>query len=275
MYKRYLNIIIGIILLWVPLYYLSQAIYYNPSLSENVGYYFTFNPMVLNLKYHLNNNLYNNSNKYFQYIQYHQYKYNNGDLVLLCLNDSHSNGLRNNYSNIHNHDIKMQGDNLNVLYELGLPHNHNYNYKYNQNYNHSHNPSYNHNYSSNINDNNNINDSNISHNNININQNNICGNSSAYLLKQIVAIEGDEVNVTPNGVYINNKLYPNSKIQQNTIHNGVQINLFPMPYGNFRLGSNEYFVLGKTIHSYDSRYFGVINAKQIYRKALYLGNLGR
>jgi signal peptidase I len=90
-----------------------------------------------------------------------------------------------------------------------------------------------------------------------------CGNHTPYLMKEIVAVEGDIIEVTTSGVRVNDYLYPNSQLLS-TYH---QINLLPINFGVFRLGTNEYFVLGVTPRSYDSRYFGVIVRQQIYRGA--------
>ena len=90
-----------------------------------------------------------------------------------------------------------------------------------------------------------------------------CPQKTPYLLKQIVATEGDEVSVDEEGVKINNHLYKNSRVVQNL----RQINLLPIGFGSFKLKHNEYFVLGVTPYSYDSRYFGVITRAQIYRGA--------
>ena len=92
---------------------------------------------------------------------------------------------------------------------------------------------------------------------------NTCPQSTPYLLKKIVAKEGDEITINSFGVKVNNYLYPNSKL----IQKAHQVNLLPLKYGSFRLLHNEYFVLGDTEHSYDSRYFGVIKSYQIYRGA--------
>ena len=90
-----------------------------------------------------------------------------------------------------------------------------------------------------------------------------CRNNTPYLMKQIVAKEGDEIRVSEDGVRVNNYLYKNSRVVQKS----RQINLLPIRFGGFKLKRNEYFVLGVTPHSYDSRYFGVINREQIYRGA--------
>jgi signal peptidase I len=90
-----------------------------------------------------------------------------------------------------------------------------------------------------------------------------CLHNTPYLMKQIVAKEGDEVSIAEDGVRVNNYLYKNSRLVQKS----RQINLLPIGFGRFKLKHNEYFVLGVTPHSYDSRYFGVINREQIYRGA--------
>ena len=182
---------------------MSQVIYYNPSPSENIGYYFTYNPSVIPLKH-----------------RHNQYK--SGDLVLFYLSDSTTvtvnAGINGNFSRSmpSMSGSRTQSSHLGVLHQLGLPY------------------------------------------------------TNPYLLKQIVAVAGDEVSVTPNGVYVNNTLYANSKAQQYNMFHGVRINLLPMSYGKFRLADDEYFMLGKTANSYDSRYFGVIRQQQIYRRAVFI-----
>ncbi len=93
-----------------------------------------------------------------------------------------------------------------------------------------------------------------------------CSNGSPYLLKRIVAMANDEVRVTQNGVEINHKLYRNSKVRLK--HNNID--LLAQPLGYIHLKMNEFFVLGETPTSYDSRYFGVIKQSQIYKKVLFL-----
>lgn len=90
-----------------------------------------------------------------------------------------------------------------------------------------------------------------------------CPENSTFLLKQIVAADKDRVTITPAGIYVNNTLYPNS-VALNSYH-GVQ--LMPQKYASFILNANEYFTLGKTAHSYDSRYYGIIKLSQIHKKA--------
>lgn len=92
-----------------------------------------------------------------------------------------------------------------------------------------------------------------------------CVNGMMYLIKRIVAVSGDKVNVTASGVWINGVLYKNSK--QFTEGRGVK--LYPLPYGySHVLKESEFFMLGNSSHSVDSRYFGVINKADIYRRAI-------
>ena len=94
-----------------------------------------------------------------------------------------------------------------------------------------------------------------------------CNNRLPYLIKRIVAIEGDSIRVIPNGILINGALYSNSK--QFFQNRGVK--LYPLPIGYFHMLTNdEYFLLGQSLHSLDSRYFGIVKRKDIFRKAVYI-----
>jgi signal peptidase I len=91
-----------------------------------------------------------------------------------------------------------------------------------------------------------------------------------YLLKKIVAIPGDVVAITKDGVLINKALQPNSTYIKKYKH----IALNPLQYPQkFRLKNSEYFVMGNSKHSYDSRYFGVIRGSDIYYKAILIYSL--
>ena len=84
------------------------------------------------------------------------------------------------------------------------------------------------------------------------------------LFKKVVAKDGDIIKVTEDGILINNKLTPNSQ--------GIQafkgILLHPLPIGyTYQLKNNEYFMMGDTPHSFDSRYFGVVNGVDIQNEA--------
>ena len=93
-----------------------------------------------------------------------------------------------------------------------------------------------------------------------------CQNHSPYLLKRIVAREGDWVDITSEGVYVNKKLQMNSR----ALVAYKNIKLFPVGERRFKLGINQFWLLGNTSHSYDSRYFGVVNGTQLQKKAVLL-----
>ena len=95
---------------------------------------------------------------------------------------------------------------------------------------------------------------------------NECDNGYIPLLKKIVGIPGDIINVTNNGVKVNGSLLNNSI----AISQYKKINLLPITLGwSHRLGTNEYWVAGGDIErSYDSRYFGVVNSNEIMSRAV-------
>ncbi|EAI9929506.1 signal peptidase I [Campylobacter jejuni] len=78
------------------------------------------------------------------------------------------------------------------------------------------------------------------------------------LLKKIVAINGDFVEVNNKGVFINKTLMPDSKIFSFDSEGN------PLEFKPFKrkLKENELFIMGENIRSYDSRYFGVVNTLQ-------------
>ncbi|MBZ7936327.1 signal peptidase I [Campylobacter sp. B0100352/1] len=78
------------------------------------------------------------------------------------------------------------------------------------------------------------------------------------LLKKIVAVNGDFVEVNNQGVFINKTLMPDSKIFSFDSE-GNPLEFKPFKY---KLKENELFVMGENIKSYDSRYFGVVNILQ-------------
>lgn len=75
------------------------------------------------------------------------------------------------------------------------------------------------------------------------------------LLKKIMALKGDIVEVNTNGIFINDILMPNSKIFAFD-SKGNPLEFKPFKY---KLKEHELFVMGENIKSYDSRYFGVVN----------------
>ncbi|EAL3652603.1 signal peptidase I [Campylobacter coli] len=78
------------------------------------------------------------------------------------------------------------------------------------------------------------------------------------LLKKIIAVNGDFVEVNTQGVFINESLLPNSKI----FLFDSEGNLLEFKPFKRKLKENELFVMGENIKSYDSRYFGVVNILQ-------------
>lgn len=98
---------------------------------------------------------------------------------------------------------------------------------------------------------------------------NECVYGAPYILKQVAGMPNDEILVTESGILINGLLQKNSK--QITIYKNVD--LLPLPIGfHKQLESDEYFVLGVTTTSYDSRYFGTIRKGQFYKRVILLMN---
>ena len=88
--------------------------------------------------------------------------------------------------------------------------------------------------------------------------------NSGTLLKRVIAHSGDEIKFTANGVVVNDKLFANSRAVAKV--KGVLLNPLPIGYQH-KLKTDEYFMLGETPNSFDSRYFGVVNRKFIMNKA--------
>ncbi len=94
---------------------------------------------------------------------------------------------------------------------------------------------------------------------------NQCKYNSPYLIKQVAGIPGDIVEITMHGITINNKLQLNST----SFTQAYGVNLYPLPVGyKFILKNDEYFMLGITPHSVDSRYFGVVKRDQFYNQTV-------
>jgi type IV secretory pathway protease TraF len=73
-------------------------------------------------------------------------------------------------------------------------------------------------------------------------------------LKRIAGVPGDIVTVTAEGTYVNGRLIPNSAPSASWRH---------YPYGTFKLGSDQLWVLGNHPLAYDSRYLGPVPASLI------------
>ncbi|MCC2624515.1 MAG: Peptidase [Burkholderiales bacterium] len=89
-----------------------------------------------------------------------------------------------------------------------------------------------------------------------------------FLLKKIAAIDGDMVVVGRGGIFINNVLLTNTTVFRK--YQNIQLN--PLHIGTtYKLGKDEYFLLGNGKNSYDSRYFGVVkNTDLQYRAILFI-----
>jgi type IV secretory pathway protease TraF len=68
-------------------------------------------------------------------------------------------------------------------------------------------------------------------------------------LKKIVAVPGDTVSWTANGVRVNGRLLDNSAIPSGSPYP-------PYPYGTLKLAPGQYVVMGQHPLSYDARYIG-------------------
>ncbi|MGO9268168.1 MAG: S26 family signal peptidase [Candidatus Binataceae bacterium] len=71
------------------------------------------------------------------------------------------------------------------------------------------------------------------------------------LMKHVVAVPGDTVRVTPEGSYINDRLWPYSGIPTTTSYQ-------PFPFGTYTLQAGQYWLLGTSPDSWDSRYIGPV-----------------
>lgn len=76
------------------------------------------------------------------------------------------------------------------------------------------------------------------------------------LLKKVVAVAGEHVVVDSQGVQVNGALIPNSKPKASA-RDGSRL---PSAVGEHVLGAGQVWTAGEHEDSYDSRYFGVINA---------------
>jgi Signal peptidase, peptidase S26 len=75
------------------------------------------------------------------------------------------------------------------------------------------------------------------------------------LTKYIAAVPGDTVRVTPEGSYINGKLWPYSAPITGSYEH--------YPFGTYKLQPGQYWVLGQNPRSWDSRYLGRIPADML------------
>jgi type IV secretory pathway protease TraF len=76
-------------------------------------------------------------------------------------------------------------------------------------------------------------------------------------MKHLAGVPGDTVEVTARGSYVNGKLWPNSRIPANT--HGYR----PYPFGTYKLQPNQFWMLGSSSDSWDSRWLGPITGDLI------------
>lgn len=85
--------------------------------------------------------------------------------------------------------------------------------------------------------------------------------SNSFFMKPVVAVTGDKVTVTMDGIYVNGMPLGNS-----TIHaqDGRNLPLTPCFLDNYELTTDELYLYSDySPYSFDSRYFGVVNRKII------------
>ncbi|CAM4473380.1 MAG: hypothetical protein LEGION0403_FIIPPAGN_02400 [Legionella sp.] len=88
-----------------------------------------------------------------------------------------------------------------------------------------------------------------------------CSNDYGYVMKQVVALAGDEVSSTDKGVFVNHRQI---RFSQPHIHDGFNR---PMPLWRvkkYTLQAGELVTMtNQNSLSFDSRYFGLIQVKQV------------
>ncbi|MGO9265769.1 MAG: S26 family signal peptidase [Candidatus Binataceae bacterium] len=72
------------------------------------------------------------------------------------------------------------------------------------------------------------------------------------LMKHVVAVPGDVVTVTAQGTYVNGQFFPHSAVP--TTAKGYQ----PFRFGTYTLQAGQYWLLGTSPDSWDSRYIGPV-----------------
>jgi type IV secretory pathway protease TraF len=72
------------------------------------------------------------------------------------------------------------------------------------------------------------------------------------LMKHVVAVPGDVVTVTAQGTYVNGELFPHSAIPATA--KGYR----PFAFGAYTLQQGQYWLLGTSPDSWDSRYIGPV-----------------
>ena len=91
----------------------------------------------------------------------------------------------------------------------------------------------------------------------------LVGNSDdkSRLVKRVIGIAGDEVNIKDGCVYINDEKIDESYVKGETVNRDIKLPII--------VGENQLFVLGDNrVVSKDSRTFGLIDCKQVEGKVM-------
>lgn len=89
----------------------------------------------------------------------------------------------------------------------------------------------------------------------------LCPGGYGYLMKKVVATQGDRISVTPEGVFVNQTLIPLSKPQSN---DRMHRPLSRFQAFNYQLKADELMTMtNQSAWSFDSRYYGPVRLGQI------------
>lgn len=92
-------------------------------------------------------------------------------------------------------------------------------------------------------------------------------NPDQYFIKRVIGLPGESVEIRRGKVLISNEENPDGFVLDESAYLGPETLTSDMP--KFRLGENEYFVLGDNrLYSYDSRSIGPISKKEIIGRVL-------
>lgn len=87
-----------------------------------------------------------------------------------------------------------------------------------------------------------------------------CEGDYGYMMKQVVGQCGDNINITNEGLFVNGQIIPHSKL----IEKDLDGNSLPVYSKSYFLKENEVLLMSNVSDtSFDGRYFGPINKKQI------------
>lgn len=89
----------------------------------------------------------------------------------------------------------------------------------------------------------------------------LCPGGYGYLMKKVVAVKGDVMSVTDEGVYVNGKFFPYSKPKS---HDGMGHALPQWHVTDYRLKEDEVLTMTSLSEwSFDGRYYGLVHVRQI------------